>query len=313
MDVRKWTLPGLALASVLMACNVFGVPLLTPTASAPVIASATPPDIPPLTIGQVLNAVYTITTFDDEKHVYQLVNGDYQHGADPAALDYVSVNLAAIQNDQKVVFGDLNRDGVEDAGVLIAENYGGTGVFVSAAAVLNENGRPRHAASYAIDDRPSINSLAIREGEIFLDAIVHGPNDPGCCPSMAVTRTLRLIQSQLRLVRASSKTPAGDERAITITAPANGAEVPNEINLTGSVTIAPFENNLGMIIYNLGGNELANRYVQVAAPDLGAPGTFNASLNLTGLPRGPVLLIVADFSAADGAVLALDSVELVIH
>jgi hypothetical protein len=36
-------------------------------------------------------------------------------------------------------------------------------------------------------------------------------------------------------------------------------------------------------------------------------------LDLTNVPPGPALLIVADFSAADGNILALDSVELFVQ
>jgi hypothetical protein len=179
--------------------------------------------------------------------------------------------------------------------------------------VLNENGRPRHAASYGIDDRPAINSFRIQDGTLLLDAIVHGPNDPGCCPAQAVTRDLKLFGGQLMLAGATSQTPSGDGRVITIEEPLNGSEAPDELVLRGSVTLAPFENNLGLTLYSLEGNELINSFVTVDAPDFGAPGSFETTLNLAGLPPGPALLIVADYRAADGSILALDSVELVIR
>jgi hypothetical protein len=313
MNIRERSLAVLMLVPALLACDVFGIPLLTPTPSAPFFPTDTPPAVPALTVDQVLNAEYTIRRFDGATLVYQFVDGAYQQGSDAAATDYVSLHLVAVDPDRQAVFGDLNGDGADDAAVILAENYGGTGVFVSVAAVLNENGQPRHAASFGIDDRPSINSFRIQDGTILLDAIVHGPNDPGCCPDQAVTRDLKLFGGQLMLVGASSRTPAGDARVITIDEPLTGAEAPDEIVLRGSVTIAPFESNLGLTLYSLEGNELAQSFITVDAPDLGAPGTFTSSLHLAGLPRGPVLLIVADYSAADGAVLALDSVEFVIR
>jgi hypothetical protein len=313
MGTRKRFLAVLSIIPALLACDVFGVPLLTPTASAAVFPTDAPPAIPALTIEQVLNAEYTIQRFDGATLVYPFVDGAYQQGSDPALVDYVSIHLVAVELDQQVVFGDLNGDGADDAAVILAENYGGSGVFVSVAAVVNENGQPRHAASFGIGDRPSIQAIRIQEGGIFLDAVVQGADDPACCPTQAVTRTLKLFGSQLMLVGATSQTPSGDGRVITIDEPLNGAQVPDEIVLRGSVTISPFENNLGMTIYSLDGNELANGHVTVEAPDFGAPGTFLSSLNLAGLPRGPALLIVADYSAADGSILALDSVELVIR
>lgn len=313
MDSRKWTFPALTLVFAIMACSpVPGLPLLTPTGPATVEPASPPPSIPALTADQVLNAEYTISTFDGETHVYRLTDGAYEQGNDPAA-DFVSIHLVAVQPDQRVIFGDLNGDGAQDAAVILAENYGGTGVFVSVAAVINENGQPRHAASYAIDDRPAVNAFSILDGDIFLDAVVHGPNDPGCCPDLAVTRTFRLAGNQLMLVGGTSKTPGGLERAITIETPLDGAEVSGAVQLTGGITISPFENTLSYSFYGLDGNELARGPFLVETPVLGGPSTFDTLLDLTGLPPGPLILIVADFSAADGSVLALDSVELVVR
>src|SRR3989304_2550769 len=149
MAARKWRLPALTLVLGSLACTMFGFPLLTPTASAPVPPTATPLNVPALTAQQVLNAEYTSTPFEPETYVYQFTDGAYQQGADPSAADFVSIHIVGVPSDQRVVFGDLNRDGVDDAAVVIAENYGGTGIFVSVAALLNENGQPRHAASFA--------------------------------------------------------------------------------------------------------------------------------------------------------------------
>ncbi|HEY2980156.1 MAG TPA: Gmad2 immunoglobulin-like domain-containing protein [Anaerolineales bacterium] len=308
MDLRESIPPALTIALVMLACS--GLPSLgleTPTVTAPASPTSS---APPLTVAQVLNAEYTVTTFSGEAHVDKLTDGAYNHGTDPAAADFVSVHIVAIDPGQQVVFGDLNEDGAQDAAVLLAENYGGTGVFVSVAAVLNENGQPKHAASYTIDDRPAISALSVEDGEIFLAAVVHGPNDPGCCPAMPVTRVFRLVGAQLTLVGATSQTPDGTERAITINTPLESADVTGSLQLQGSVTIAPFENTLGYSIHNRDGAELASGPISVLAADPGGPGTFDVILDLDGVPPGPVLLIIADFSAADGAVLALDSVQL---
>lgn len=312
MDSRRWTVPALTLIAAAMACSAIpGLPVLTPTAPAAVEEASPPPSIPALTADQVLNAEFTITTFDGEAHIRRFTDGAYEQGSDPTAADYASIHMVAVQADQRVIFGDLNDDGAQDAAVILAENYGGTGVFVSVAAVINENGRPRHAASYAIDDRPAVNAYSIQDGDIFLDAVVHGPNDPGCCPQMAVTRTFRLTGNQLMLVGGTSRTPAGLERAITIDGPLDGTEIRGALQLTGGITISPFENTLSYSFYSSDGSELARGPFMVNTPELGGPSTFDTLLDLAGLPAGPVILIVAEFSAADGSVLALDSVELV--
>lgn len=280
----------------------------TPTPTVFVFPTETSVSIPPLTSDMLENMDYTLQDFNNNSHAYHLVDGIFQGGNDPASVDFVSVTLG-----EQIVFGDLNDDGAEDAAVTIAVNYGGTGVFVSVAAVVNENGKPRHTASWLIDDRPQINDLKIQNGTIFVDAIIHGPSDPGCCPAQPVTQTYRLTASGLTLVRATSKTPGGLERVITIESPFDGSEVSGAVQVKGNVTIAPFENNLSYRIYTGEGNELAAGPLMVSAPDLGAPGTFDATLDLSAFPRGPILLVIADFSAADGSVLAMNSVQLIVR
>jgi hypothetical protein len=186
-------------------------------------------------------------------------------------------------------------------------------VFVSVAAVLNDGGAPRHTASYIVDDRPVIETLTVADGVIHLDAVVHGPNDPGCCPAQPVSRAFRLVGDHLMLVGATSETPDGSERVIAIEAPLSGTEASGALQVRGRVSISPFENNLSYGLYGIDGAELRTGPLMVSAPELGGPGTFDAALDLSGLPAGPLILIVADFSAADGSVLALDSVELIIR
>lgn len=280
----------------------------TPTPTVFVFPTETAVVLPPLTSEIVKNMEYTLQDLNGNNRAYRLTDGSFQSGADPASADFASVALG-----EQIVFGDLNGDGADDAAVTIAVNYGGTGVFVSVAAVVNENGKPRHAASWLIDDRPQINDLKVQNGTIFVDAVIHGPNDPGCCPAQPVTQTYRLTASGLTLVRATSKTPGGLDRVITIESPFDGSEVSGAVRIQGSVTIAPFENNLSYRIYNDQGNEVAAGPLMVSAPDLGAPGTFDAALDLSNFPMGPILLVIADFSAADGSVLAMDSVQLIVR
>jgi hypothetical protein len=289
------------------ACSVPSAFSLTPTPTPYIYPTAVTPEVASLTVDQLKNMDYTITGFDAASHVYPFVDGKFTRGADSSALDFADLRLLDF-----FAFGDLNEDGVQDAAVVIAENYGGTGVFVSVAAVLNENGQPRHAASYMIDDRPQVNTVEIRGGEIFLDAVVHSFNDPACCPEFAVTRTFRLIGGSLVLVNATSQTPGGQSRVITIDAPLDGAQATGSLLVSGSVTISPFEDNLSYRVYNEQGNELAAGPIMVTAPDLGAPGIFTVTLDLGAFPMGRLYIEISDLSAADGSVLALASVAVVV-
>ncbi|MFQ5812502.1 MAG: META domain-containing protein [Anaerolineae bacterium] len=91
-----------------------------------------------------------------------------------------------------VAFGDLDDDGAEDAAVILAANAGGSGTFISLEAVRNEGGKPVHVATYSLGDRARIESLAIEGGQILLEMITHGPDDPMCCPTQRVRNVYAL-------------------------------------------------------------------------------------------------------------------------
>jgi hypothetical protein len=108
-------------------------------------------------------------------------------------------------------------------------------------------------------------------------------------------------------------TPSGKPRTITIESPEEYAEVFGSVELKGSITIAPFENNLSYHIFDAGGVELAIGPVTVTALEMGGPGTFDQVIELGDLLSGTAITLeVQDVSAADGSLLAMDSVVLVV-
>jgi hypothetical protein len=345
MSYRKSLFPALVLIFSMLACGLSDisglipsgsvvtptsalltdatvVPLLAPAAadtpSDMVLPTATgetsliPSEMPPagaaFTVEQLQNAQYTLFGTSDNKTV-QLAGGAFQQGTDTSAPDYISVRLGPL-----VAFGDLNGDGVSDAAVTIAETYGGTGVFVSVAVLLNENGVPLHVASYTLDDRAIINSLLIQGGTVIVDALIHGDADPMCCPSLPVKETFRLLADKLVLTRFVSKTADGQERAINIQNPANGSEVSGTATISGSVTIAPPENNLSYSVFGSGTDPVAQGGLTVNAAAPGGPGTFDLSLDFTSLGiSGPVRIEISDLSSTNGSVEALDSIFLTVN
>ena len=297
----------LILALATLACGL-------PTASAvpttaPVQEATLAPIIsaPSLAVEQLRNSQYQLAARDDHATV-QLTDGQYQQGTDATTLDYANITLTDF-----VSIGDLTGDGIDEAAVVVFENYGGTGNFGSLAIYTNVNGSPVFLTSTMIDDRPKINSLKIENGELNLDAIVHGLQDPGCCPVLPTTRRYALVNNQLRLANSTTSTPDGAKRTIEIMSPADGSEVTESVQVSGSVSIAPFENNLSYAIYDEAGNDLVAGPVTVTAPDLGAPGTFSELIPLAGIPAGTTIYLnIQDLSAADGSILALDSVKLIV-
>ncbi len=288
----------LVLTFILSAC----------ASTAPTVApvqEATAAPLAGLSVDQLKNAQYQLGTRDDHA-VVQLVDGKFQQGVD--TVDYASIVLTDF-----VAVGDLNGDGVNEAAAIFFENYGGTGNFAMLAIYTNVNGLPVFLTSVLIDDRPMINGIAIENGELYLDAVTHSFDDPACCPTLATTRRYALVQNQLRIIYYSTNTTDGKKREIEITAPAQAAEVSGNVQVSGSVSIAPFENNLSYSIYDEAGNQFAVGPVNVTAPDFGAPGTFDFNITLEGIPAGIVVYLeIQDISAADGSWLAMDAVKLLV-
>jgi hypothetical protein len=262
---------------------------------------------PELTTDQLKNAQYRLGAREDFATV-QLTDGQYQQGTDTTTMDYARVALTDF-----VAIGDLTGDGVAEAAAIVFENYGGTGNFAFLTIFTNVNGQPVFLYSTMIDDRPMIKSITIDNGEVHLDAVTHGFEDPACCPALPTTRRYVLANNTLRVMNYTTATTDGAKRIIEITSPANGTDATGNLQLTGTVSIAPFENNLSYFIYDEAGNQLLGGPVMVTAPDFGAPGTFDQSISLEGIPAGTTIYLeIQDVSAADGSLLALDAVKLIV-
>ncbi|HET6821614.1 MAG TPA: Gmad2 immunoglobulin-like domain-containing protein [Anaerolineales bacterium] len=257
-------------------------------------------------VEEIRNAQYQPGTAEGSQLV-QLTDGKFEQGT-PGSEDFISVQVTDF-----VAIGDLDADGTEEAAALISENYGGTGVFVFLAVFSQVDGTWTFQTSSMVDDRPELRKLSIANNEIFLDAVIHGADEPMCCPTLRTMRHYRFVDNLLDMIDYTTFTPDGQPRTITIESPANGAEVFTTVPIKGKVAIAPFENNLVYRIVDLSGIELSAGPIAVTAPDLGAPGTFDAVIPLGNNLSGAIIrLEVQDVSAADGSLLGMDSVELVV-
>ena len=257
-------------------------------------------------VEEIRNAQYQLGATDNLQ-VVQLTNGKFEQGT-PGSDDFMSVLATDF-----IALGDLDGDGEEEAAALISENYGGTGVFVFLAVYANVNGTWTFQTSTMVDDRPQLQALSIANQEIFLDAVIHGIDDPMCCPALRTTSHYRLVDNQLDRIDYTTFTPDGKPRTIAIESPPNDSEVFTSVPLSGKVAIAPFENNLVYRIFDISGIELSAGAIPVTAPDLGAPGTFDTVIALGNILSGTIIRVeVQDLSAADGSLLAMDSVELVV-
>ncbi len=131
----------------------------------------------------------TIRIIDGFHSFYSALTPDKRNMINP----YDSYDGPYYVRYERGVFGDLNKDGVKDAVVVLGVNYGGTGQYVHLAAMLfRADGTYWHGGDYAFEDRDVVQHLSIRNGVIAVESIVHGDDDPLCCPSVHTTKKLTL-------------------------------------------------------------------------------------------------------------------------
>ncbi len=146
----------------------------------------------PLTLELLKNAEYQSEFPTGGKA--KLTDGTFFEPFEPGSASGIHLTLS-----EHVAFDDLNGNGVDDAAVVLIANPGGSGTFRHLAAVVNEGGQPRHAASAFLGDRVRIESLAIEAGLIVVGMIAHGPDDPLCCPTQKMSRAFRLAGDTLKM------------------------------------------------------------------------------------------------------------------
>ena len=273
---------------------------LPPTQLLSPIPKASPTSLPQLTEAQLKNGSYRTPQY--QKQV-KLENGTYQGGSGPDALTAILL--------PQIAFGDLDQDGSEDAAVLLAENGGGSGTFVSLMVLYNQAGTARQAGTVLIDDRPKIQTLTIQDGKIILNAIIHGPGDIMPKPTLTVEEVYQPAGDGLNLIRFESQPADGARRSIQIDQPANASPVSGKILTRGSLPVAPFENNLAYRIVSNQGKVLLQGAFLVKADQPGGPATFEQEIDLGALAgSGAVRLELFEVSMADGSTVALNSVAL---
>jgi hypothetical protein len=304
-------LPLLALALAVLACVIPVIP--TPPTPIPPTLTVTVAPVPTptatavqseLTLDILKNGTYHAPSYD---RTIKLVEGVFDTGSSSDPYYVHMLDAAA--------FGDLNGDGADDAAILLAENGGGSGVFVSLIIVFSQNGMPLQVGAVDLGDRVLVNAMTIQSGIVELVMLVHGPNDPSCCPNQPERQSYRMLGTSLWLTRVTTLTPDAHDRSFSISAPAEGSIVTNPFTVSGSVTISPFENTLACRIYLPDGTLVNEAPLMVdSGGEMGGPGTFSREFDLSNAGiSGPVIIQFLDLSAADGSIIAMASVLLNVH
>jgi heat shock protein HslJ len=121
----------------------------------------------------------------------QLVGGELRQPVAPG-----SATETLIQITDAMAFGQL-PDGRDAAAVVIITSPGGSGTFYDLALVAEEDGTLQNVASAFLGDRPLIDAIAFEGDSIIAQMVVHGPDDPMCCPTQQVQVTFGLVNGEL--------------------------------------------------------------------------------------------------------------------
>ena len=97
----------------------------------------------------------------------------------------------------QMAFGDLRGDGEDYAVVFLAENGGGSGVFISLNAIVDSNGSPYHLASFSLGDRIGIDTVFIQDRIIHVNAMIQSGNH-GAFPDSSASWQFILENNDLK-------------------------------------------------------------------------------------------------------------------
>jgi heat shock protein HslJ len=141
------------------------------------------------TLQELQNMTYTSEW--TESGLAPLVDGEYREQAAPDSATEIVVQLT-----DNIVAGMLGLEQEASAVVLVSQP-GGSGSFYDLAVVTRIDGEPVNITTSLIGDRIQINSMSIQDGEIILDMITHGPDDPMCCPTQHVIQRYAIQDDEL--------------------------------------------------------------------------------------------------------------------
>ena len=152
-------------------------------------ANASAVQVPDEVLAAAANASYPLEY--SSTGTAQLTSGEYREAASDNSASEIVIQLS----DQMAV-GELSN-GQQGAVVILVSQTGGTGTFYDLAILTEQDGEYVVAAVTYLGDRIIINDLSITDGQIVVDMVVQGQDDPFCCPTQHVIQTYELQNEEL--------------------------------------------------------------------------------------------------------------------
>ena len=158
-----------------------------------------------LSLEQLANATYS-GIYDEP---VSLINGEYE--GEPFVPDGAARPRVTLVQNAPIPTGDLNGDGALDSVVFLVENSGGSGTFTYVGAMLNQEGQPVDGGTVWVGDRTQVKSVTIEEGQIVMEIVTQGPDDPQCCPTLVQRKTYAWQDGQLTEISSEDVGPISGE------------------------------------------------------------------------------------------------------
>jgi hypothetical protein len=137
---------------------------------------------------KIKNAEYKFEGIDfndfSSRKTIKLNNGIYEYGQTSAIGDRAFVKI------DKIAFGDIDKDGKDDAAVAFVRHQGGNSHSMELTALLDykRSSQPTNNIAIADGARTDVKQLFISNHKIIVKALELAPSDPFCCPSLEVKR-----------------------------------------------------------------------------------------------------------------------------
>lgn len=111
---------------------------------------------------------------------------------------YEDSDLVNSELDELSASGDLDNDGSADRAVLLTTSTGGSGVFRELYVLRRAAQQLLVSQPALLGDRVEVNELHIDNGDVVVELVVQGADDPLCCPTQHVTYRFRLSGNSLQ-------------------------------------------------------------------------------------------------------------------
>jgi hypothetical protein len=118
--------------------------------------------------------------------VVRLTGGEYREPAAAGAAAQTVVTLAG-----PIAYAGL-VSGQPAAAAIVATQTGGSGTFLDLVVIGRRDGQATQIAGTHLGDRIKVEAIAFERGIVTLTMVVHGPDDPMCCPTQRSTRRYEL-------------------------------------------------------------------------------------------------------------------------